>query len=225
MRLSDEMEPTCMDQILWFLCRSGPYKTTIQTKCHAQYTQIIAVARIRTSIYVIGYFMWQVMTRQHNRIEFKIQIPGHACCLIDGGFDILKKFYRRCDCDRIGQHEDVVNTSTTGTAVQYPSWQWRSWKEYLGQFFFKPVKGIRQYQHLSFDSNEPSIVSAKKTCDGTEKKIKILKDQKFQFREIRRLDVLPSGGLSESRLSYVYSHVRPFVRPAFREETCPSPVQ
>uniref|UniRef100_A0A8W8N980 DUF7869 domain-containing protein n=1 Tax=Magallana gigas TaxID=29159 RepID=A0A8W8N980_MAGGI len=95
--------------------------------------------------YVIGYLMWRVMTKQHNRIEFKMQIPGHARCLIDGGFALLKKLYRRCDCDSIGQLEDVVNrSSTTNTAVRYPAWQWRSWKEYLGQFF-KPVKGIRQY--------------------------------------------------------------------------------
>lgn len=175
--------------------------------------------------YVIGYFMWRVMTKQHNRIEFKMQIRRHARCLIDGGFALLIKLYRRCDCDSIGQLEDVVNrSSTTDTAVQYPAWQWRSWKEYLGQFF-KPVKGIRQYQHFSFDSNEPGIVTAKKTCDRTEEKIEILKDQGFQFREIRRPGVLPAGGLSESRVRYLYSHVRPFVRPAFQEETCPSPVQ
>lgn len=87
------------------------------------------------------------------------------------------------------------------------------------------MKGIRQYQHFSFDSNEPGIVTVKRTCDGTEEKIEILKDQGFQFREIRRPDVLPAGGLSESRVRYLFSHVRPFVRPAFQEETCPSPVE
>lgn len=69
---------------------------------------------------VIGYFMWRVMTKQHNRIELKMQIPGHARCLIDGGFALLKKLYRRCDSDSIGQLEDVVNrSSTTNTAVRY----------------------------------------------------------------------------------------------------------
>lgn len=76
-----------------------------------------------------------------------------------------------------------------------------------------------------FDSNEPGIVTAKNTFDGTEEQIEILKDQGFQFREIRRPDVLPAGGLSESRVRYLFSHVRPFVRPAFQEETCPFPVQ
>lgn len=144
--------------------------------------------------------MWRVLTKHHNRIAFKMQIPGHARCLIDGGFAILMKLYRRCDCDSIRQLEDVVNrSSTTNTAVRYPAWQWRSMKEYLEQFF-KPVKGIRQYQHFSFDSNEPGLVMAKKTCVRTEEKIEIFKDQRFQFREIRRPDVLPACGLSESRV-------------------------
>ena len=54
-------------------------------------------------------------------------------------------------------------------------------------------------------------------------KIAILKDQEFSFDEIRRPAVLPASGLSESRLRYLFSHVRPYVRPAFQEETCPNP--
>lgn len=41
-----------------------------------------------------------------------------------------------------------------------------------------------------------NIVTAKKICDGTEEKIEILKDQGFKFREIRRPDERPAGGLS-----------------------------
>lgn len=43
-------------------------------------------------------------------------------------------------------------------------------EKYLGQFF-KPVKGIRQYQDFPCDSNEPGIVTAKETCDETEEKL------------------------------------------------------
>ncbi|XP_078328084.1 uncharacterized protein LOC144623518 [Crassostrea virginica] len=120
--------------------------------------------------YVLGYFMWRVMTKQHHRIEYKMQVPGHARCLIDGGFALIKKLYRRCDWD-----------------------------------------------------DEPGIVSAQKTSGGIVEKIAILKDQEFSFDEIRRPAVLPASGLSESRLRYLFSHVRPYVRPAFQEETCPDP--
>uniref|UniRef100_K1Q248 Uncharacterized protein n=1 Tax=Magallana gigas TaxID=29159 RepID=K1Q248_MAGGI len=53
-----------------------------------------------------------------------MQIPGLARCPIDGGFALLKKLDKRCDCDSVSQLEDVVNRSlTTNTAVRYPAWQ------------------------------------------------------------------------------------------------------
>ncbi|KAJ8313354.1 hypothetical protein KUTeg_009140 [Tegillarca granosa] len=33
--------------------------------------------------YVLGYFMWRVMTGQHSQIYYKVQVPGHSRCLID----------------------------------------------------------------------------------------------------------------------------------------------
>ena len=80
--------------------------------------------------------------------------------------------------------------------------------------------GIRQYQHFSFNSDEPGIVSAQKTSGGIVEKIAILKDQEFSFDEIRQSAVLLASGFSESRLRYIFS---PYVRPAFQVETCPDP--
>ena len=71
---------------------------------------------------VLGYFMWRVMTKHHQRIEYKMQVPGHARCLIDGGFALIKMLYGRCDCDGIGHLEDVVSkSSSTFIAVRYPA--------------------------------------------------------------------------------------------------------
>lgn len=62
--------------------------------------------------------MWRVMPEQHHIIEFKMLIPGHARCLIDGEFTLIKKLFRRCDYNGIGQTEDVVNKhSSTNTAI------------------------------------------------------------------------------------------------------------
>ena len=44
--------------------------------------------------YLIGYFTWRVMTGRHDVIEYHMQIPGHARCLVDSGFGNLKKLYR-----------------------------------------------------------------------------------------------------------------------------------
>lgn len=139
------------------------------------------------------------MTKQHNRIEFKMQIPGHARCLINGGFALLNKLYRQCDCDSIGQLEDVVNrSSTTNTAVRYQAWQWRSWKEYLGQIF-QPVKGIRQYQHFSFDSCEPGIIT-KKTCDEIEKVRDFSSEKKEDRMYFQVVDCLNLGCVISTRM-------------------------
>ncbi|XP_053386664.1 uncharacterized protein LOC128550843 [Mercenaria mercenaria] len=93
--------------------------------------------------YVIGYFMWRVMTGRHQEIEYHMQIPGHARCLVDSGFASLKKLYRRTDCDSLVQLQHVVDmSSATNEAVRYPSWQWRDWKSFLGPVI-KPMRGIR----------------------------------------------------------------------------------
>lgn len=82
--------------------------------------------------YIIGYLLWRVMTGRHEEIELMMQIPGHTRCLIDGGFALVKKLYRRSDCDRIDQLEAVVyKSSTTNVAVRYPAWQWRDWRSFL----------------------------------------------------------------------------------------------
>ena len=93
--------------------------------------------------YVLGYFMWRVMTGRHQTIEYLMQIPGHARCLVDSGFATLKKLYRRSDCDTLDQLETVVNrSSSSNQAVRYPSWEWRDWKTFLTPVF-RPIPGIR----------------------------------------------------------------------------------
>ena len=42
----------------------------------------------------MGYLMWRVMTGQHSEIEYHMQVPGHARCLVDSGFGNIKTLYR-----------------------------------------------------------------------------------------------------------------------------------
>lgn len=44
--------------------------------------------------YLIGYLVWRIMTGRNDSIEYLMQVPGHARCLVDGGFGHLKKLYR-----------------------------------------------------------------------------------------------------------------------------------
>ena len=51
---------------------------------------------------ILGYLRWRVMTGRHGVIEYMMQVPGHARCLVDSGFaSIIKKLYRRSDCDAL----------------------------------------------------------------------------------------------------------------------------
>ena len=93
--------------------------------------------------YVLGYFMWRVLTGRHQEIEYLMQIPGHARCLVDGGFAHLKQRYRKSDCDTLDQLQQVVDvSSSTNEAVRYPAWTWRNWKSFLSAKF-RPVRGVR----------------------------------------------------------------------------------
>jgi len=93
--------------------------------------------------YVIGYMLWRVMTGRHGVIEYMMQVPGRARCLVDSGFASKKKLYRRFDCDALDQLEAVVDkSSATNVAVRYPAWQWRNWREFL-EPCVRALTGIR----------------------------------------------------------------------------------
>lgn len=82
-----------------------------------------------------------------------------------------------------------------------PAWLRGYWKEYLGQFS-NHWRVSAKNQQLSFDSNEPGIVTSKKTCDGTEDNIEILKDQGFKIGEKRRQDFLLADCLNLGCVTY-----------------------
>ena len=161
--------------------------------------------------YVLGYFMWRVMTGQHDKIEYLMQIPGHARCLVDSGFASLKQMYRRSDCDSIDDLQNVVNkSSSTNVAVRYPSWCWREWKPFLSANF-RPVPGIRKFQYFRMESSSPGVVTVKMNKDAAEQKFNILKHGGVRFEQIERPAILQAEGLSHQRQQYLYKTVRQFM--------------
>ncbi|XP_053392013.1 uncharacterized protein LOC128554725 isoform X2 [Mercenaria mercenaria] len=173
--------------------------------------------------YVIGYFMWRVMTGRHQEIEYHMQIPGHARCLVDSGFASLKKLYRRTDCDSLVQLQHVVDmSSATNEAVRYPAWQWRDWKSFLGPVI-KPMRGIRKYQYFKMSSDKPGVVTVKENRDTDETTVNVLRFQDRVFPADDLPTVIPAHGLTRERQDYLYKAVRPYVRPMHQDSTCPAP--
>ncbi|XP_060600079.1 uncharacterized protein LOC132753609 isoform X1 [Ruditapes philippinarum] len=161
--------------------------------------------------YTIGYFMWRVMTGQNEKIEYHMQVPGHARCLVDAGFAHLKIKFRRHDVETLQQLADVTEkSSTTNSAVCYPQWSWRQWKPFLERFF-KPIIGIRKFQHFRFQSDTPGVVMARKTPEGEEHLIQVLKEPGFRFSSCARPRVITPGGMTSERKRYLSRSVRAFV--------------
>lgn len=167
--------------------------------------------------------MWRVMTGRHERIEYMMQVPGHARCLVDSGFAALKKLYRRCDCDSIDQLQQIVNkSSATNEAVRYPAWQWRDWKAFL-EPVFRPLPRIRQYQYFRMTSAAPGVVVVKQNCDADEISFNILRNEGFVFQQDMLPVIIPAQGMTSARQEYLYRTVRPYVRPCYQDVTCPRP--
>ena len=62
------------------------------------------------------------MIGQRDKIEYLMQIPCHARCLVDRGFVSLEHTYHRSGCDSIDDLQHVINkSSSTNVAVRYPA--------------------------------------------------------------------------------------------------------
>ena len=158
-------------------------------------------------------------------------IMGHTRCLVDGCFGLIKQRYRCHDCDILDHLVDVVNKSASCNKVQVyrsgsgtANWHWRNWDSSLG-LYFKPIKGIRKLHHFRFLHAEPGTMYVKESIHDQEVAINILHPS--ADASILSLNDLPSkfqpAGLTIDRERDLFSTVREYVTPQFRDELCPSP--
>ena len=147
---------------------------------------------------------------------------GHTRCLVDGHFGLIKKSYRRMNCDTLQHIVEAVCRSTINNIPQLFAWQWRNW-ETLVDPLFKPIPHIRKYHHFRFDASSPGKVYIKEYTNSTEREISIFKKgitaAKVQKAKLPTA-ILPAG-LTRERQEYLYKEVRPYVRPEYQDITCP----
>ena len=71
-----------------------------------------------------SYFAWWVLTGKHTQIYFIFYGVGHTRCLVDGHFGLIKKSYRRMDCDTLQHLVEATHRSTVNNIPQLFTWQW-----------------------------------------------------------------------------------------------------
>ena len=172
--------------------------------------------------FVIGYFAWRALTGKHTQIHLSFMEVGHTRCLVDGHFGLIKKSYRRMDCDALEHLVEATRRLTVHNIPQLFTWQWRNW-ESLVDPLFKPIPQIRKYHHFRFDASNPGKVYIKEHTNSTEREISIFKKgiTAAKVQKAKLPSAIFPAGLTWERQEYLYKEVRPYVKSEYQDITCP----
>lgn len=172
---------------------------------------------------VVNYLAWRVALGLHRKITLCFMIAGHTRCLVDGCFGLVKRKYRRSDIYTVGQLEAVVNSSAVCNVAQRgDDVNWYEWDSFMDQHFRK-IKGISKQHHFTFDAAEPGKVTVRELDGSPAQLVEIAKGPIANLSAALMPPILPRGGVTEERATYLYKEIRQFVAPHFKDELCPPP--
>lgn len=188
---------------------------------------------------VLHYLMYRVLAGLHDNIELSFMIVGHTKFAPDGYFGLIRMRYRRSN---IYTFEDLIQTvlnssenghNTCQTTGKYKKLSnskpliYRDWSSWLLKFF-KKLPDITSYRHFKIVKNKPGVVQLKKTTDGDETEIQLLK-RKVPFGKNRTFRLPPKilpKGLSLERQWYLYEQIRIHIpHEKDKDATCPKPTK
>jgi len=105
---------------------------------------------------VLWYCAWRVAVGLHKSITLNFLIAGHTKFAPDWCFGLLKQAFRRHAVSSLEELASVVNGSASVNVSQLvgeadgtthvPVSDWQAWLT----AFFRPLPGIKQYQHFRF---------------------------------------------------------------------------
>ena len=177
--------------------------------------QIIAVHRTWTL--PLWYYLWRVMSRLHDSINYNFLLPGHTKCAPDWCFGLVKQKTRRTfisslfDIARTVEDSPAVNVAElvglhNGTVLIIATYNWVA---YLGQYF-KKVPQIKSFYHFRFDKEHPGTVFCKQYWDSEEKAVNLLGNRNFLPEPGQLLDIVKPQDFSRERADYLYKEIREF---------------
>jgi len=158
---------------------------------------------------VIAYLVWRTMSGLSDNIELSFMRVGHTRCSVDGYFGLLKQRYRSSNVDTMDDVSSVIESSCEANSSVPFTWQWRMWDEFFAEFF-RPIEGIRKYQHFRMSSAEPGIVHARDGCFDAEVSLQLLKAGISTVPSKPPAPVAPAG-ISEKRLAYLENQLAPYL--------------
>ena len=186
---------------------------------------------------VLQYLIYRVLAGLHDNIELSFMIVGHTKFAPDGYFGLIRKRYRRSS---IYTYEDLIQTvldssenghnicqsgRNNGITNNSEQLNYRDWSSWLLKFF-KKLPDITSYRHFKITKSKPGMILLKKTIDGDETEIQLIKrDVPFGKNKNFRLPAkIKPKSLSLERQWYLYEQIRVHIPNAQdKDATCPKP--
>ena len=119
----------------------------------------------------LWYYLWRVMSRLHDSINYDFLLPGHTKFAPDWRFALVKQKTRRTfisslvDIARTVEDSPAVNAAElvglhNGTVLIATY----NWVAYLGQYL-KKLPQIKSFYHFRFNKEHPGTVFCKQYWD------------------------------------------------------------
>jgi hypothetical protein len=179
------------------------------------------------------YFAWRVWSGLNRKIEVSFMLVGHTKFAPDWAFGLLKQRFKRSKVGCLDDLARVVNDSAKinhtqlvgredGTIIVHQY----DWANFFKDYFRRQAfDGIKALHHLTFRADKPGQVFVRKTSDGEEMTLNVLRKAHLQWKPSPHHlppEIKPPG-LSRERQEYLYQKIREFCPPETRDIVCPNP--
>ncbi|KAI0213588.1 hypothetical protein LSAT2_001353, partial [Lamellibrachia satsuma] len=176
--------------------------------------------------FVLWYCAWRVAVSLHKTISLNFLITGHTKFAPDGCFGLLKQAFRRHAVSSLQDFQSVVNRSACSNSAQLVGTEDGTsyvpvgdWQAHLSPFY-KPLPGIKGYQHFRFDGAQPGKVFLRETLESPGTTFVMSTNSALPTTAPA---AVRAPGLSAQRQWYLYNNIRQFVSDEQKDILCPLP--
>jgi hypothetical protein len=185
---------------------------------------------------LVHFFLWCIATQVLDHVEVKFLVKGHTKFSPDGGFGLIKKYYRRANLYTIDQVTQAINQSTEkthrNTALVLGKDAFGEWKTALREYF-APLKGVSACTAFRFDAAYAlGEVHVQENDETTWQRVHllhkslspehVLHDEQFIHLPDHVSPVASPSIQNRTQWDW-YEKVRPYVPTEYQDIICPQP--